>query len=333
MASAWPSPVPVENLYPISTPAGHPNYAAAERSMSSNEIDNNKKRQIMQQQVVANQRSSLFETMAGIELVQFLMEEESRALTLFNVEAVPMEALRAICEELGSLAYLRTEFKASKGVAFLAYHDLRAAFRAHHTLANDLSPYAHRPVLVHYSIMLDAAATAREGILLVKNLPPSVGDSDVQAVFSSYGQLKTVVQKRMDDSGGGTEVFAVEHYDLQDAKLAAFELSTSTPWGSNVVVEEAERPDKELLLGQQLVLTLHRWREEKRSSMYGGGAVAGADQLKNAWMMGSYAPMARRGVGGREFGNMAGGFQDADFPLDIERVLRGVDKRTSLMVR
>ena len=72
-------------------------------------------------------RASLFETTAGIEMVQYLLETESRALILFNVESVPSELLRVACEKLGCLAYLRTDFRAGKGVVFLAYDDLRAA--------------------------------------------------------------------------------------------------------------------------------------------------------------------------------------------------------------
>lgn len=63
---------------------------------------------------VAGTRATLFETSAGIEMVQFLLETESRALMIFNVEAVPSEILLMACEKLGSLAYLRTEFRASR---------------------------------------------------------------------------------------------------------------------------------------------------------------------------------------------------------------------------
>lgn len=52
----------------------------------------------------------------------------------------------------------------------------------------------------------------------------------------------------------------------QDAKLAVYELSASTPWGHGVRVEEAERPEKERQLGQQLLMTLHRWRAEQRAT-------------------------------------------------------------------
>lgn len=155
-------------------------------------------------------------------------------------------------------------------MAFVAYHDLRAAIRCHHTLARELAAMGlsqeQRPVIAHYSIMLNAANTPRDGILLVRDLQASsVTESDVQAVFSSYGQLKNV-HRRMLASAGGAVIFMVEYYDLQDAKLAVYELSASTPWGHGVRVEEAERPDKERQLGQQLLLTLHRWRAEQRAT-------------------------------------------------------------------
>ena len=82
--------------------------------------------------------------------------------------------------------------------------------------------------------------------------------------------------------GGPQQVaFLVEYYDTQDAKLAAFELgSGTTPWGrGRVVVEEAERADRERQLGQQLLLTLHRWREEHRASqqLLGVGGLGGEE--------------------------------------------------------
>lgn len=172
-------------------------------------------------------RAALFETTAGIELVQVLLETESRALILFNVETIPAELLMVACEKLGSLAYLRMDFRACRGVVFLAYHDLRASIRAFHTLARDLAALClgnsgeTRPPAVHYSIMLNAATTPRDGILLVRDgsVPAIVQltESDVQAVFSSYGQLKNVHRRMISTSGmpGAATAFLVEYYDVQ----------------------------------------------------------------------------------------------------------------------
>jgi len=223
-----------------------------------------------------SQRSSLFETTAGVELVQFLLETESHALILFNVETVPVDVFRMAAENLGSLVYIRMDHKASKGVVFLAYQDLRAAIRAFHTLPREFAQHlaTERPVVAHYSIMLNAANTPRDGILLVKDVHASVSESDVHAVFSAYGQLKNVHRRISNNGphsnqGPGVEFFLVEYYDVQDAKFASFELSSLTPWGRNIVVEEAERPEKERALGQQLLLTLRRWgREEQRGSTF-----------------------------------------------------------------
>lgn len=258
-------------------------------------------------------RASLFETLVGVELCHFLLETESRALILFNVEHVSAEHLTRVCERLGTLAYLRMDFRANRGVVFLAYHDLRASLRAFHILPRELgamsqydtalcpsgrppSPLAPTPS-VHYSIMLNAATTPRDGILLVRETSPSsipshslpFTESDVQAVFSSYGQLKNVHRRILLSSSpsssntssyhtvtppsgslplppGNGLAFLVEFYDVQDAKAAASELASTTPWGASVQVEEAERAAKERQLGQQLLLTLHRWREEGRAA-------------------------------------------------------------------
>lgn len=65
-----------------------------------------------------------------------------------------------------------------QGIAFVAYHDLRAAIRCHHTLGRELASMGlsidQRPVIAHYSIMLNAANTPRDGILLVSPMMTSL---------------------------------------------------------------------------------------------------------------------------------------------------------------
>jgi len=350
----------------------------------------------------AGQRSSLFETTAGVELVQFLLDTESRAIILFNVEGVPMDVLRMSCESLGSLTYFHAEHKTSKGVVFVAYHDLRAALRAYHMLPAKLAAMAHRPVLAHYSIMLNAASTPRDGILLVKDIQGAVCESDVHAVFSGYGQLKNV-HRRITNQPGLADIFFVEYYDMQDAKVAAYELSAATPWGNSVVVEEAERPEKERILGGQLMLTRRRWaREDERSnqsslssdealeSSPSSGSSISPPQFTYANKAPSYPPPAANTVSPQlmhppPYGITAAGaaqpaaayygvdgmspavideglcnsFQslwvmsphagvylpqrsvhredmegaaDPEYQLDVEKVLRGLDRRTTIMV-
>lgn len=75
---------------------------------------------------------------AGSELMEFLTERASRALVLWNVEAIRKDELRAACEAYGPLYYLRTEH-GRKRVVFLAYYDVRDAVNAHQFLGAELS--------------------------------------------------------------------------------------------------------------------------------------------------------------------------------------------------
>lgn len=75
---------------------------------------------------------------AGAELMEFLTEQASRALVLWNVETIPEDVLRAACESHGPLYYLRAEHR-RKRVVFLAYYDLRDAISAHQSLGRELS--------------------------------------------------------------------------------------------------------------------------------------------------------------------------------------------------
>ena len=75
---------------------------------------------------------------AGAELMEFLTERASRALVLWNVEAIGEEELRAACEAHGPLYYLRAEYR-RKRVVFLAYYDVRDAVNAHRSLGEELA--------------------------------------------------------------------------------------------------------------------------------------------------------------------------------------------------
>lgn len=75
---------------------------------------------------------------AGAEMMEFLTERASRALVLWNVEAIGEEDLRLACEAHGPLYYLRAEHQ-RKRVVFLAYYDVRDAVNAHQSLGAELS--------------------------------------------------------------------------------------------------------------------------------------------------------------------------------------------------
>ena len=84
---------------------------------------------------------------AGAELMEFLTERASRALVLWNVEAIGEDELRAACEAHGPLYYLRAEHR-RKRVIFVAYYDVRDAVNAHRSLGAELSKHLIHEVQV-----------------------------------------------------------------------------------------------------------------------------------------------------------------------------------------
>lgn len=84
---------------------------------------------------------------AGAELMEFLTERPSRALVLWNVEAIGEDDLRSACDAHGPLYYLRAEHR-RKRVVFLAYYDVRDAVNAHQKLGAELSRYMINEVRV-----------------------------------------------------------------------------------------------------------------------------------------------------------------------------------------
>lgn len=99
---------------------------------------------------------------AGAELMEFLTEQASRALVLWNVEAISEEALRAACEVHGPLYYMRAEHR-RKRVVFIAYYDVRDAVNAHQALGRELSQHLYPEV----RIVTDTVVWARRGLIFV----------------------------------------------------------------------------------------------------------------------------------------------------------------------
>lgn len=203
------------------------------------------------------------------ELMLFLNEPESRALIILHSSAVSPSDLRSACSKFGVLYYIRPEFHA-KGVTFISYFDLHAAMEAKENLTS-LFP-RDQDVSAHYSIMLHATnSNTEEFKLVVKNLPNDGVDSDVQSIFSRYGSLRCI-QKTFGStdfkSPSQSTSYCVEYFDIQDARLAASELSaTSTNvWGPDVIVKFAPLDDSKVHLCRQLLGTLSRWRNEATPS-------------------------------------------------------------------
>ena len=229
-------------------------------------------------QPLVNQQSS-----ARNELGLFVNESESRAIILFHSPLVSPIAVRDACQKCGVLYYIRPEFH-GKGVTLLSYFDLRSAIHAHASVVEELGSGAEASA--HYSVMLHAANNNSEEFRLVaRNLPEGHPESEVQSIFSRYGQLRSIQRifgsseedegKVLDpdsesSSATSTEesAFKVEYFNIQDARLAASELCATSAQllGPDAVVSFAPLDSRKQQLCRQLLATLSRWRSELSSA-------------------------------------------------------------------
>lgn len=203
------------------------------------------------------------------ELSPFINESESRALILFHSPSISQNLIKDSCSKYGVLYYIRPEFH-NKGVTFLSYFDLQAATSAKENLSQSLGPQAESSV--HYSVMLHATnSNTEEYKLVVKNLPTTNGsENDIQMIFARYGALRSIQKTFGSGSDLNSQIqnslvaYTIEYFNIQDARLAASELSatSSTIWGPEVLVKFAPLDDRKQQLCKQLLATLSRWRSE-----------------------------------------------------------------------
>lgn len=207
------------------------------------------------------------------ELDPFIREAESRALILLHSPHVNSAVISEACQKYGVLYYLRPEFHI-RGVTFLSYFDHRAAIEAYTNLASSLGTNSNASC--HFSVMLHTANNADESKIILKKLPSGQTEGDVEQIFSRYGLLLSI--QRTFGAGAseqdGTAVkqsanFIVEYYNIQDARLAASELSATSSqiWDSSTEVQFATLDSRKVQLGKQLLAVLSRWRGDMVSPM------------------------------------------------------------------
>lgn len=209
---------------------------------------------------------------AKVELAPYINESESRALILFHSPTLTTNTIRDACSKFGVLYYIRPEFH-NRGVTFLSYFDLQAATNAKESIASAFATDSE--VSAHYSVMLHATnSNTEEFRLVVKNLPNGGTESDVQAIFSRYGQLRCIEKtfgSGLDLSSPSQDLsisYSIEYFNIQDARLAASELSATSAsiWGPDVSVKFAPLDERKQQLCRQLLATLSRWRSEIAST-------------------------------------------------------------------
>jgi len=196
----------------------------------------------------------------------------SRALAIFGISSLQLSEVKSTCEAFGSLLYFRSEFFASKGVVFVAYHDLRSARHAAGELKSylqemiagsddvQLSPTTYE-VKVLYCVSLTSSSERNDSILVISNLPSAVRDKDLNDLLAStYGALRSV---QSEASG----CYSVEFYDIQDASQAMLEIQSTAPWGSSATVSSKLRQDYERKRGQDLFALIGRWRQGAKQNV------------------------------------------------------------------
>lgn len=225
---------------------------------------------------------------ARSELAPFLNESESRALIIFHSQNISQNVIREACSKYGVLYYIRPEFHL-KGVTFISYFDLQAATAAKDSISEALG--SDSEISAHYSIMLHATTNNTEEYrLVVRNLPDQASESEVQSIFARYGPLRSI-QKTFgsgsDLSGQSVQqnvniAYTIEYYNIQDARLAASELSATSGsiWGPDAIVKFAPLDERKQQLCRQLLSTLSRWRTEMASmvSMHPSGGSSSIPQ-------------------------------------------------------
>ncbi len=224
----------------------------------------------------ANIQSNQVISYAKSELSAFINEEESRALVIFHPPVVPSTVISEACSKFGVLYYIRPEFH-QKGVTFISYFDLQSATNAKANMPSLIG--SDNECTVHYSIMLHATnSNSEESRLVIKNLPENKGEKDVQDIVSRYGPLRSI--QKIFGSGevsihGNPTTYTIEYFNIQDARLAASELSatSSTIWGPNIVVKFAPLDERKQQLCKQLLSTLSKWRSEMAVSQQNVHAV------------------------------------------------------------
>lgn len=239
--------------------------------------------------------STLNTASARSELSAFIHESESRALILFHSPSVTQNALREACSQFGVLYYIRPEFHA-KGVTFLSYFDLQAAVSAKEGLSAALGAEAEASAF--FSVMLHATSNNTEEFkLVIKNLPDTANEGEVQSIFARYGPLRSIQKffgsesnlqslvQNGSPTAGTSASYTVEYFNIQDARLAVCELSATSSSlfeCAETTVKCAPLDERKQQLCKQLLSTMSRWRSEMAAnnanavaSMHNAGNPAG----------------------------------------------------------
>lgn len=259
-------------------------------AISQQKMQQQRQKQKQQYQQYANQQITFSPTHSTTkaDLNTFVCEQDSRAIILFHSPSISTSVVRDACQKFGVLYYIRPEFH-FKGVTLLCYFDLRSAVKAKAGLAEQLGDDAEASA--HYSMQLHTSSNSCDEFrLIVKNVPEGLSDSEVQSVFSRFGQIRSF--EKAITSGDGqrsttesnpenqsesvtSATFFVEFFSMQDARLAASELSSSQIWGARASISFTPLEEHKQQLGKLLLGTLSKWRSEQSGASMQQSQVPG----------------------------------------------------------
>lgn len=251
-------------------------------AIAQQKMQHQRQKQKQQYQQYANQQIqySPSHNSTKADLNTFICEQESRAIILFHSPSISTSVVRDACQKFGVLYYIRPEFH-FKGVTLLCYFDLRSAIKAKTSLTEILGDDAE--VAAHYSMQLHTSSNSCDEFrLIVKKVPQDLPDAEVQSVFSRFGQIRSfekaitsdgsssgsdgcsgVDESQTDNQIETTATFFVEFFSMQDARLAASELSSSQMWGARASISFTPLEEHKQQLGRLLLGMLSKWRTEQ----------------------------------------------------------------------
>eukprot|EP00797_Seminavis_robusta_P016427 Sro244_g097210.2 (730) ;mRNA; r:48404-50593 len=193
--------------------------------------------------------------------------DPSRCLAILRAASLQIPEVRSSCEAFGVIDTFRSDF-ADRGIIFVSYFDMRSAQYA----ALDLEAVLKRrendrggsspDVRVYYSVPLNSSSQTDESRLILSDVPPYFDEHSLISMLSTYGAVRSL--KRHGGYYGGSS-FEVEFHNVQDAKQALLELSSTQPWGADVAVEVAMRQPIDKKRGRELLGVIGRWRHGPKS--------------------------------------------------------------------
>ena len=241
-----------------------PNINSFRESNNEQKFDNDRELELQSVNLLAN---FLVQTGPG----ESCQKMPSRALVILFASRLSIPDVRSTCEAFGSLLYFRSEFSKTRGIIFVAYHDLRSAHHAAEELKSSLKRLAvpHNDVYsnssqddieVMHCISLDACSAKDHSTINLSNLPTGVDDRHIRSMLTSFGAVRSVQIQSVEDGESDMRNYSVEFFDTQDAAQAMLEIESTMPWGPGVNLEVKLRNRLERKQGQELLTLIGRWR-------------------------------------------------------------------------